>query len=377
MFAPFLGLSLLHWVIRMVEYDIHIEDVPVGDTAIAHVVNRESGAATDVDSVQAEWFDQDGTKVEDLTYSGTDVTGTGVNGEASSIEKESDGKYKLSLAIDSTYSIGSFPKAWQLVVTVTDSSVSDSSTFNFLVVESEREVLLRNVATIEGSDNLLTRAIKRESGLLETFSQTVSASRNKLSFNEGIVYAIDKAFKNGGRFEQGATGDTYGWNKYTPWVDLNTTTSEGDHFYFLIQTKLEDEALQSIIDNAQNLVISTLAPYYSSATDLKGTPTVLNIIKDLVVGEVRQLFSAGVALESSQFRVGMDRKEQAKKLMKSIQRGGANVLKDDDTALSRETGALVGGPINAGLDRGDVEDLMDRVVDWNPFAFNFYDLVEV
>lgn len=361
----------------MVEYDILIEDVPVGGTAIAHVVNRENGQATDVDTVQAEWYDQDETKVEDLTYSGTDVTGTGVNGEDSSIEKEATGKYKATLDIDSTYATGSFPKDWKLVITVTSSGVSDSSTFNFLVVASDRDVTLRNVSTVEGGDNLLVRAIKRESNLLDAWAQTVDAGKTRISFNQDIVYRIDEAWKNGARFERGSTGDTYDWNTYRNYVDLNAATSEGDHFYFLLQTQLDDRALQHLIDDAENLVISHLQPYYSSATNLIGTPTVLNIIKDLVVGEVRQLFSHGVALESAQFRTGMARREDAMKLIKSVKQGGANLLDSEYKALSREAGALIGGPTNADLDPGDVEDLLDRLVDWNPFNANFYNLVEV
>lgn len=360
----------------MVEYDILIEDVPVGDTAVAHVTNLEDGDATDVDTVQAQWYDQAGTLVEDLTYSGTDVTGTGVNGEDSSIEKESTGKYKLTLDIDSSYAGSSFPLDWELVVTVTKSSVSDASTFNFLVVESSREVILRNVATVQGSDDLLTRAIKRESDLLDTWATTVGAGRSKLSFNKDVVYRIDKSFKNGSRFERGTSGDTYSWNKYAPWVSLNTDTVADDHFYFLIQTKLDDEALQHLIDDAQTFVVSNLNPYYGDATSLLGTPTVLNLIKDLVVGEVRQLYSSGVALESSQFRTGKQRKEKAKNLINMVKKGGANLVNEDESAISRETGALIGGPLNDDLDRGNVEDLLERYKDWNAsVGMNFYDLV--
>lgn len=354
----------------MAERNILLVDVPVGDTAVANINVFEQGAAEDVDSLTVEWIDHDDTTISNETYTGQDINTTGIHGETVTITNpQGDGNYKATLEIDTTtYETGAFPKTFKVKISGEDEGGSfGPRTFNFDVVESSFEVALEDLT--------ITEAVKRESQLYEEFGQVSSGTQDRISFNSNIVYEIDAAFKNGSGFDRGSAGDTYEWKKYRPYVKLNTSPTEGDHFYFRIQTRMRSAAVEAIITDAREWVVGELQPYFQSTTSVLQSPTVLNIIKDLAVGEIRQLHSAGVALESSQFRTGIDRKEKAEKTVMHMQQGRANPLDGDNKAISRESGALVGGPMNADLDAGDVGDLLDRIVDWNKWTgFNFYDL---
>lgn len=350
--------------------NIQVEDVPVGAFALARINTLEDGAAEDVDKVTVEWLDHNNSQIDKSTWSGSDVDTTGANGETVTIEAVSGtGIYEAKLEIDSgTYGGSSFPLTFTVKIDIEDEDgIHGPESFTFDVVSGGLDITLESTSPVTDTDIL--RAVRRQSGMrdhvvyvAEGDEDTRQNDRIDLG-GEGPVFDIIDAWKNGSTFS------AYSWNQFQTNVTLDSTPSANDHFTFLVQRGMSKDQLQSIIDSARKWVLSELDPLYD--TDISATPTVVNLIKDISVGRVRELNSrGGNALESANYRSGRDLRLDAMEQVKRIKRGESSVRDSDGNIVSKDAQAIIGGHATGEIK--DQKDWRDKMVDYSHFALNFH-----
>lgn len=325
----------------MAEYNILIENVPVGGTAVANLTVTDNDVAEDMTSVRAIWKDQTGATIVDMTRTTADISTTGSHGEAATLTDPSGtGTYKSTLVIHSTYSTGTFPKTFTLTVTVTDPDGNTKTTvFTFSVVASSLDITLDSTSVIN--------SVRRQTGLMKDVTylaegDEATTQNDLLSLGDEIIYGIEAAYKNGAVLAAGSSGNTYTWVTYRPNVKVNTTPAANDHYLFTVKVGMTDAAIEEIILNARRRVLSALQPHYRDAS-LATYPTVLSLVRDIALGEIREQTARGVAMESAFYRSGRDLKKEAFEKIKRIQRGVDSVVDSSDTIVARNANSLMGG----------------------------------
>lgn len=335
------------------DYNILVSPVPIGGKALARLDTTKNGEQIDVTSIRTVWKDHLGVTIADVTRTTTDISTTGIHGEdVSLIDASGTGQYEARLEIDTSYSTVTLPVIFSLTVTITDPDGSFSKTFTFSVVASSLDISLDMTSVI--------RAVRRQTNLLRDVTYLAEGNEptrrsNLVALGDEIVYGIEAAYKNGASFSTGSTGDTYSWVMFRPNVKLNTNPASNDHYLFTVKVGMSDAAVEDVILAATRRVQAGLAAHYDDSAILT-YPTTLGLIQDIAVGEIRELRSRGIALESAYYRSGHDLKLEAYALLKSIQRGSSDVKDWNGDLVLRRAGSLVGGFRNANgpiTDRGD------------------------
>lgn len=318
--------------------------MPIGGTALAKIGATVGGISADMTSVQTVWKDNEGTTIVDMTRTSSDVSTTGINGEAASlVDASGTGMYEARLVIDTTYQALSLPVNFSVTITITDANGSKSETFLFRVKATDLDISLESTSVVT--------AVRRMTGLLKDvtyLAEGTEATRQSsiISLGDGIIYGIDAAYKNGSSFSQGSAAGTYGWSTYRPNVVLNTAPAANDFYLFTVKTGMSDTAIEEYVLNARRTVLSALQAHYEDDA-LDTYPTVLSIIQDLCVGEIRMLSSRGIALESAHYRSGHEMKKGAMDRLRRIQQGKDAVVDSDGAVVARVTGSLVGGFVSS------------------------------
>lgn len=351
--------------------------MPVGGVAKLSINILDDGQAEDVDEVDVTWKDHNDNTLVNMTWTGSDISTTGNNGEAATLKAVSGtGNYETTIVIDSSFAGSSFPLTFSVDVDVTDNSSSPGpKTQSFDVVAGDLTISFTNTGTRTETD--IRRVVRRQAGLLDTINIVAEGDEDTeqgslLDLRKNIVYAIDKAWRNGSTISEGTE---FTWNQFQSNVKLDTnnvTLNANDHFTFRIQHSMSNATLQTYIDQARRLVIGRLVKHYPSTTDLTGSPTVQNIIKDITVGRVRELTSEGVALESAWYRSGRDLRLQAMEFLDKIVKGAAAIKDTDGNTIGRREESLVGGFTHSDGDIDRTEDWRDRVASYSGFSLNYY-----
>lgn len=316
----------------MPEYSIATSSVPLGGTAVANITTDDAGVASDVDSVQCDWRDQNGTLVETLTYTSVDVAGTDIYGNASTITNPAGtGTYRATLVVDNNgnYVPPSTGYRWSLTVTIVKGAKTDVEIFYFWIINTTLTVALDPVA--------ITTVTMRQAGLMETFQYVATNTNVLVSFGKGIVYAIDSAVKNGTDIAQGTD---YTWTTYRSSITLLAAPVVNDHFTFRLQRRSSTE-IADYVNQAIAEVVRSLRGFYDE-DDISNSPDVANLAIDIAVGQIKEDNSAGIALESAHYRSGMDRKKAARDTIARIQRGVETIYDRAGVAMTRKSGSLIG-----------------------------------
>lgn len=204
----------------------------------------------------------------------------------------------------------------------------------------------------------LTLSVRILAGLVKDVTYLAEGNENAkqgnaISLGAEIVYGVSGAKKNG----TSITDPTdYTHKEYRPNVVLVSTPAANDIFYFRVKLGLSDVDIDEHLDKAKDDVLSKLRGFYDSTEAIDTKPTFLEIVRDLAAGRIIQLRSAGIALESAQYRTGRQMELDAWEKVKAIQQGRAEILKTDNTAVARKANSVMGGTRNSDgaiEERGD------------------------
>lgn len=204
----------------------------------------------------------------------------------------------------------------------------------------------------------LTLSVRILAGLIKDVTYLAEGNENTkqsniISLGAEIVHGIVSAKKNGSTI---TNPTNYTHAEYRPNVTLVANPAANDIFYFRVKVGLSDTDIDEHLDRAKDDVLSKLRGFYDSAEAIDTKPTFLEIVRDLTAGRLIQLRSAGVALESAQYRTGRQMELDAWQKVKDIQQGKAEILKTDNTAVDRKANALMGGTRHSDgaiAERGD------------------------
>lgn len=163
---------------------------------------------------------------------------------------------------------------------------------------------------------------------------------NVIRLGTEIVYGIVAAYKNGSAI---TITTHYTWTLYRPNVVLVSNPAANDHFLFRIKTTMSDDDLDEHLDKAKNDLLTELRGSYEAAEDIDLLDSFLEMVRDIAAGRLIQLRTAGIALENARYRTGRQMEQDAFARARRIRNGAASLLDNDNEAVERKDGALVGG----------------------------------
>lgn len=320
----------------MADYSISISQVPIGGRAVLNIETTDTGALSDVDSVQVIWRDHEGNILSDLTRTVADVSGVDSHGEPVDIvDIPGTGTYSARLVISSDFS-PSIPLNGNLrfsaEVVIVKGAKTQTATFYAYIVATTLAISLESSS--------IATAVMRQTNVLRDFSYSANGAVSNIPLNAGIIYAIHEAYKNGVAI---ARPTDYTWATFRGYVGLVAPAALGDTYVFRIQTK-SDAWVQDIVQRHIQEVIRDLAPHYDSTVEsFLQSPSVIDLVKSLCIGEMKQMLVEGVALESAHYRSGADLARQARQQVLRIQRGESDIYDTAGAAIPRKAGTIAGG----------------------------------
>lgn len=316
---------------------------------MASIVTTDSGTASDVNSVKAEWRDQNGLLLETLTRTTVDVSGTDIYGNASTItDPAGTGTYQATLVIDlNNYAPSTSGLQWSVTLTIVKGSKTFTQIFYFTVVATTLSISLDTTS--------ISVAVMRQTNIVEDVVYMAQGSTTFVSLRSGPVYAILAAYKNGVVI----TNPTdYSWKTYQTNVTLAAVPTVNDHFVFAIQ-KQSDNFVLDIVNRVIADTLRALRPHYASDS-LMTSPSVIEIVKALCIGQFKQDMAQGTALDSAFYRSGFDLQKEARLAILRIQRGAEDIYDSSGNVIARKTGSLVGGYRHPDGDFTNRLGLLDR-----------------
>ena len=334
----------------MTDYSIAVSSVPLSGNAVANLDTANLGIGVDVDSITATWKDQNGLTLVSMTRTVADVSSTDIYGNAATlIDIAGTGTYRSTLVIDATnYTPPATGLRWSVTVTaVKGATTSTPTVFYFYVVPTTLSVSLDTTS--------VANVVMRQTGILKDVQHVSQGTNAVVPLQSGPVYAIAAAYKNGTPI---ASPTDYAWAAYRSNVTVSPAPAVNDHYTFTVQTRSSDY-VQDIVGRHSADVLRALRPHYPSDALLQ-SPSVVELVKALCIGQIKQDLSQGVALDSAFYRSGRDLQLEALAAIRRIQRGEEGIYDATLAALPRTSGSVVGGKRHADGDFVNRLGLQDR-----------------
>lgn len=320
----------------MTDYSIAISQVPIGGRAVANIDTTDSGALSNVDSVQAIWRDHNGVILSDETRTVSDIFDTDIHGEPVEIvDVAGTGTYSARLTISPDFS-GLIPLngslRFSVEIVIVKGIKTTSRVFYAYIVASTLAISLESSS--------IAYAVMRQTGIVREVAYQANNTGLHVSLGSGIVYAIHEAYKDGVAI---ARPTDYTWSTFRGYATLVAAPTVGQTFVFTVQTK-SDAWVQDIVQRSIQEVIRDLSQHYDATTEsFLQSPSVVDLVKSLCIGQMKQDLSEGVALDSAFYRTGHDLQKATRMAILRIQRGEADIYDTAGTAVARRAGTIAGG----------------------------------
>lgn len=324
--------------------------VPLGGRAVANIDAYDTGAAIDVTSITATWKDQNGTTLVSMTRTTSDVSTTDIYGNAATLTDPAGvGTYQSTLVIDATnYTPPATGLRWSVTVTIVKGAETSVPTiFYFYILPTTLTVALDSAA--------IAVAVKRQVGILKDVVHVCPDTNVNISLGSGPVYAIAASYKNGAAISYPTN---FTWQIYRTNVVVSPAPAVNDHFFFTVQTR-SDDFVNDIVTRYIAYVLRALKPHYVEEALLQ-SPSVVELVKALCIGQLRQDLSEGIALDSAFYRAGRDLFLEAKMALLRIQRGEEGIYDSLGVEIARRSGTLVGGRLHSDGEFVNRLGLQDR-----------------